>query len=137
MHIQSINNSSNVSSKGLYYAKANALVNKSVRNMAKECVSVSDTGIKFVEDKTVPQIIKDAVENNKYIKDVADKYDAFVSYVNQKGILTRAHISQLRMVWKDSSKEEVQQLVVLSNLKEKTTKEADKNLAKNIENLYF
>ena len=137
MHIQSINNSSNVSSKGLYYAKANALVNKSVRNMAKEGVSVSETGIKYVEDKAIPQIIKDAVENNKYIQDVANKYDTFVSYFRNKGILTRAHISQLILEWRDGAQGNLQQKVALSNLREKTVEEADKTLAKNIENLYF
>ena len=137
MHIQSINNSSNLSSKGLYYAKTNALVDKSVNALAKECVSVSENGIRYVEDKAIPQIIKDAVEGNKYIKDVADKYDTFVSYVRDKGILTRAHISQLILEWRDGVQGNLQQKLALSNLREKTAEEADQNLAKNIKKMYF
>ena len=101
MHIQSINNAANVSSKGLYFAKPGILFNRSANYLNNNGALVSKTGVRYFEDTSVPQKIKDAVAKNEYIRDLAAMFDTFVCYSCRISPFTKDWLAQLHLSWAD------------------------------------
>ena len=133
MHIQPINNVANVSSKGLYFAKPGILFNRSANYLNNNGALVSKTGVRYFEDTSIPQKIKDAVENNKYIRDLASKFDTFVCYSCNIGPFSKKWIAQLHLSWADYTEKYASQRQLFSDLENDSKESAEDSLIKNME----
>ena len=132
MHIQPINDVKCVSSKGLYFAKFGVLFNKRAEFLKNSGVSVSETGVRYFEDTSIPQKIKEAVEKNKYIKNLADKYDTFVSYSCRISPFNKKWVAILQLSWADYSQKFASKRDVFSKLDSADKQSAEDSLLKNM-----
>lgn len=107
--------------KGLYFTDSpKVLFDKNIKvdDFMKKVVSTSEDGFRYVENKLVPNNIKDTISNCSFIKDLSEKYDTFV-YVRKpfKCPDFENYCSHLKIKWFDSSKNKVEtrDVVGLSN----------------------
>lgn len=107
--------------RGLYFTDSpKVLFDKSLKvdDFMKKVVSTSEDGFRYVENKLVPNNLKDTISNCSFIKDLAEKYDTFV-YVRKpfKCPDFENYCSHMKIKWFDSSKNKVEtrDVVGLSN----------------------
>ena len=92
-------NSYNPNMKALYFTKVLPRMSEAVKYKNQK---VTQTGIKYVEDTSakLTPIIKEAFEENRFIKNLAEKFDVFVQYLGERfgygGFSSSANIQVVR-----------------------------------------
>ncbi len=116
MYIQPVyHNASNISLKGLYWAKPGVLYNKSAQYLKQDGISVSETGVRYIEDKSIPERIKKAVRESKFIMKLAKEFDTFISYYAGESCLNRnTNVAFIKIGWADYSKKRAEEKIVFS-----------------------
>ena len=140
MHIQSIN-SYNPSTKGLYFSKvSNVLFNKDAKYITQKQVKISEHGIRYIEDTSIPQKIKERFQNNPFIKELAEQFDTFVFFrelpKGHENNLGWGHFSYAKISWADFSKNMAQKRTVDGNSAISVNFATDK-MFKNLEQKIF
>ena len=76
-------NSYNPNMKALYFTKVYPTVAEAIKYKNQK---VTQTGIKYVEDTSakLTPIMREAFEENRFIKNLAEKFDVFVQYLGEK-----------------------------------------------------
>ncbi len=76
-------NSYNPNMKALYFTKVRPIVAKAVKYKDQK---VTQNGIKYVEDTSakLTPIMREAFEENRFIKNWAEKFDVFVQYLGER-----------------------------------------------------
>ena len=76
-------NSYNPSMKALYFTKVLPRMSEAVKYKNQK---VTQTGIKYVEDTSakLTPIMREAFEENRFIKKLAEKFDVFVQYLGER-----------------------------------------------------
>ena len=76
-------NSYNPNMKALYFTKVRPIVAEAVKYKDQK---VTQNGIKYVEDTSakLTPIIREAFEENRFIKKLAEKFDVFVQYLGER-----------------------------------------------------
>ena len=82
MKIQQQNNY-NPNMKALYFTKVRPIVAEAVKYKDQK---LTQNGIKYVEDTSakLTPIMKEAFEENRFIKKLAEKFDVFVQYLGER-----------------------------------------------------
>ena len=83
MKIQQQQNAYNPSMKALYFTKVRPIVTETVKYKDQK---VTQNGIKYVEDTSakLTPIMREAFEENRFIKKLAEKFDVFVQYLGER-----------------------------------------------------
>ena len=76
-------NSYNPNMKALYFTKVRPIVAEAVKYKNQK---VTQNGIKYVEDTSakLTPIMREAFEENRFIKNWAEKFDVFVQYLGER-----------------------------------------------------
>lgn len=76
-------NSYNPNMKALYFTKVLPRMSEAVKYKNQK---VTQTGIKYVEDTSakLTPIMREAFEENRFIKKLAEKFDVFVQYLGER-----------------------------------------------------
>ena len=76
-------NSYNPNMKALYFTKVRPIVAEAVKYKDQK---LTQNGIKYVEDTSakLTPIMKEAFEENRFIKKLAEKFDVFVQYLGER-----------------------------------------------------
>ena len=76
-------NSFNPNMKALYFTKAHPKRNASLNYINQK---ITKSGIEYVEDKSakLTPIMREAFEENRFIKNLAEKFDVFVQYLGER-----------------------------------------------------
>ncbi len=76
-------NSYNPNMKALYFTKVRPIVAEAVKYKDQK---VTQNGIKYVEDTSakLTPIMREAFEENRFIKNWAEKFDVFVQYLGER-----------------------------------------------------
>ena len=120
MHVQSVKEQYNPSMKaGLYFTKkTSVLYNKDpkIKFCTDEIVKVSEEGTRYIEDKLIPQSLKDRFANIPFIKELSEKFDTFVFFREiPKDSKTNGgfhNLSYAQIGWADYSKKMAQKRAV-------------------------
>ena len=83
MKIQQQQNAYNPNMQALYFTKVRPIVAEAVKYKDQK---VTQNGIKYVEDTSakLTPIMKEAFEENRFIKNWAEKFDVFVQYLGER-----------------------------------------------------
>lgn len=107
--------------KGLYFTDSpKVLFNKNMKvdDFMKKVISTSNEGFRYVENKSVPNNVKNAISDNSFVKDLAEKFDTFV-YVRKpfKCPDFENYCAHLKIKWFDplENKVETRDVVGISN----------------------
>ena len=99
MKIQQQQNAYNPNMQALYFTKVRPIVAEAVKYKDQK---VTQNGIKYVEDTSakLTPIMREAFEENRFIKKLAEKFDVFVQYLGERfeygGFCTSANIHVVR-----------------------------------------
>lgn len=76
-------NSYNPNMKALYFTKVRPRMSEAVKYKNQK---VTQTGIKYVEDTSakLTPIMREAFEENRFIKNLAERFDVFVEYLGER-----------------------------------------------------
>lgn len=76
-------NAYNPNMQALYFTKVRPIVTKTLKYKNQ---NVTQTGIKYVEDTSakLTPIMREAFEENRFIKNLAEKFDVFVQYLGER-----------------------------------------------------
>ena len=92
-------NSYNPNMKALYFTKVRPIVAEAVKYKDQK---LTQNGIKYVEDTSakLTPIMREAFEENRFIKKLAEKFDVFVQYLGERfgygGFSSSANIHVVR-----------------------------------------
>ena len=83
MKIQQQQNAYNPNMQALYFTKVRPIVAEAVKYKDQK---VTQNGIKYVEDTSakLTPIMREAFEENRFIKNWAEKFDVFVQYLGER-----------------------------------------------------
>ena len=83
MKIQQQQNAYNPNMQALYFTKVRPIVAEAVKYKDQK---VTQNGIKYVEDTSakLTPIMREAFEENRFIKNLAEKFDVFVQYLGER-----------------------------------------------------
>ena len=76
-------NAYNPNMQALYFTKVRPIVTETLKYKNQ---NVTQTGIKYVEDTSakLTPIMREAFEENRFIKNLAEKFDVFVQYLGER-----------------------------------------------------
>ena len=83
MKIQQQQNAYNPNMQALYFTKVRPIVAEAVKYKDQK---VTQNGIKYVEDTSakLTPIMREAFEENRFIKNWAEKFDVFIQYLGER-----------------------------------------------------
>lgn len=104
MQVKSINGASFGS--GLYFTTTKVPFDKGIDLGKKAGVKISQEGYKYIENVNISDSIIKKFQNNKLIKDLANKFDTFVLYeeIPQNKKISINHIVMGKVWWFDTIK---------------------------------
>lgn len=126
--------------KGLYFTKTSTVMfdkSKSLNCWAREHISTSSDGFKYLENKSASKSLKETIANIPFVKDLAERFDTFV-YLRKpfRSPYFGKNYSPLKIQWFDESKGAVQSVEVLGKDGFSNDK-AVKNMINNLETQNF
>ena len=76
-------NSYNPNMKALYFTKTVPMCSKTANYVDQKITKI---GVKYVEDKSakLTPVMKEAFEENRFIRNLAEKFDVFVQYLGER-----------------------------------------------------
>ena len=100
-----------VFTSGVYFSRASNICFDKTASFANERgMKVSENGYKYLESLTIPEDVKKKFLNNKFIKEISEKFDTFIWFeqvpANKKW--GNGFIAMAKIWWADSSKEAAQ-----------------------------
>lgn len=115
MRVQKLNNNTTFTN-GVYFSKASNICFDKGGNFVnpKAFVRTSENGYKYIEDISIPEILKKRLLENEYIKNLAQQFDTFIWHkqfpVDKKK--NNGYISMVKIWWADLSKAKGQKEII-------------------------
>lgn len=115
MRINFRSNSAPSMKAGLYFSKtSNVLFNQNpnINYVTNEVVKISKEGSRYIEDTTIPQVIKKYFAEIPFIKELAQKFDTFIHFckVPKGGRFNKSEfVAYAKISWADYSKKYAEQ----------------------------
>ena len=88
--------------KGIYFSHiSNICFNKTAKFTNKEGVKISEEGYKYIEQTQLSKQIKDKFKNNKFIKNISEKFDTFIWFeeIQKNKSAGLPNVSMAKVMW--------------------------------------
>ena len=120
MQVQRVNSAGPSFGAGLYFTELSfPLLDKGLSVIKQSGVKVSKEGYKYVELKRLPQSVKERFTENKFLKNLSDKFETFVwfqSFKENKETFM-PNIAAMKFFWIDSKNSAIQSRFIQTSSK--------------------